>query len=61
MSESAYTLNDALRRMEGHTSYYTVDGNGEVLRQYYRELKNGMTALRRDLEGIVAFCKRRVA
>lgn len=61
MSEIAYTLNDALRRMEGQTSYYIVDGNGEVLRQYYRELKNGMTTLRRDLEGIVAFCKRKVA
>lgn len=61
MSEIAYTLNDALRRMEGQTSYYIVDGNGEVLRQYYRELKNGMAALRRDLDGIVAFCKRKVA
>ncbi|MDE0205866.1 MAG: hypothetical protein OXP66_07555 [Candidatus Tectomicrobia bacterium] len=61
MSEIAYTLNDALRRMEGQTSYYVVDGNGEVLRQYYRELKNGMAALRRDLEGIIGFCRRKVA
>ena len=61
MSEIAYTLNDALRRMEGQTSYYIVDGNGEVLRQYYRELKNGMAALRRDLDGIIAFCQRKVA
>ena len=60
MSEIAYTLNDALRRMEGQTSYYIVDGNGEVLRQYYRELKNGMTALRGDLDRIVAFCRRKV-
>ena len=61
MSEVVYTLNDALRRMEGQTSYYVVDGNGDVLRQYYRELRNGMAALRRDLEGIVNFCKRKVA
>lgn len=61
MSEVVYTLNDALRRMEGQTSYYVVDGNGDVLRQYYRELKNGMAALRRDLEGIIDFCRRKVA
>ena len=61
VSEIAYTLNDALRRMEGQTSYYIVDGNGEVLRRYYLELQNGMTALRGDLEGIIAFCKRKVA
>ena len=61
MGEIAYTLNDALRRVEGLTSYYVVDGNGEVLRRYYLELKTGMTALRGDLEGIIAFCKRKVA
>ena len=61
MSEIAYTLNDALRRMEGQTSYYIVDGNGEVLRRYYLALKNGMTALRGDLEGIISFCGHRVA
>ena len=60
MSEIVYTLNDALRRMEGQTSYYVVDGNGDVVRRYYRELKNGMTALRRDLEGIIDFCRRNV-
>ena len=61
MSEIAYTLNDALRRMEGQTSYYIVDGNGGVLRQYYLELKSGMAALRGDLDGIIAFCRRKVA
>ena len=61
MSEIAYTLNDALRRMEGQTSYYIVDGNGEVLRRYYLELKSGMAALRGDLDGIIAFCRRKVA
>ena len=61
MSEIAYTLNDALRRMEGQTSYYIVDGNGEVLRWYYLALKDGMTTLRGDLDGIIAFCRRKVA
>ena len=61
MSEIAYTLNDALRRMEGQTAYYIVDGNGEVLRRYYQELKNNMAALRGDLEGIIAFCRRKAA
>ena len=61
MSEIAYTLNDALRRMEGQTAFYIVDGNGEVLRRYYLELKNSMAALRRDLDGIIAFCGRKAA
>ena len=61
MSEIAYTLNDALRRMEGQTAYYVVDGNGEILRRYCLELENGMAALRGDLDGIIAFCRRRVA
>ena len=61
MSEIAYTLNDALRRMEGQTAYYVVDGNGEILQRYSLELKNSMAALRGDLDGIIAFCRRRVA
>ena len=47
MSEIPYTLNYALRRLEGQTSYYIVDGIGEVLWRYYLQLKDGMTALRR--------------
>ena len=61
MSEIAYTLNDALRRMEGQTAYYVVDGNGEILRRYCLELKNSMAALRGDLDGIIAFCRHRAA
>ena len=61
MSEIAYTLNDALRRMEGQTAYYIVDGNGEELRRYCLELKNSMAALRGDLDGIIAFCRRKAA
>lgn len=61
MSEIAYTLNDALRRMEGQTAYYIVDGNGEVLRRYCLELKNSMATLRGDLDGIIAICRRSAA
>ena len=61
ISEITYTLNDALRRMEGQTSYYVVDGHGEVLRRYYEELRNRMAVLRRDLDGIIDFCQRRLA
>ena len=60
MSEIAYTLNDALRRMEGQTAYYIVDGNGEVLGGYYLALKIGMAALRGDLDGIIALCLHKV-
>ena len=60
MSEIAYTLNDALQRMEGQTAYYIADGNGEALRRYYVELKGGMTALREDLDGIIAHCGHKV-
>ena len=59
MSEIAYTLNDALRRMEGQTAYYIVDGNGEVLRRYYLALENSMAVLRGDLNGIMVFCGRK--
>ena len=61
VSEIAYTLNDAMRRMEGQTSFYIVDGQGEPVRRYYRELENGLAALGRDLDGIIDFCQRRVA
>ena len=61
MSEIAYTLNDALRRMEGQTAYYIMDGNGEAVRRYCLELEGRMAALRGDLDGIIAFCRRKVA
>ena len=60
IGEIACTLNDALRRLEGRTSFFVAGGEADGVRQYYLELKNGMTALRGDLEGIIAFCKRKV-
>ena len=61
VSEIACTLNDALRRMEGRTSYYVAGGHGEMVQRYYLALRNGMAALRGDLDGIIAFCGRKVA
>lgn len=60
IGEIACTLNDALRRLEGRTSFFVAGGEAKGVRQYYLELKNGMMALRGDLEGIIAFCKRKV-
>ena len=59
VGEIVYALNDALRRVEGRTSYYIAGGNVEVVRRYYAALGQEMTALRGDLEGITAFCGRR--
>ena len=60
IGEIACTLNDALRRLEGRTSFFVASGEADGVRQYYLELKNGITALRGDLEGIIGFCKRKV-
>lgn len=61
VSEIVFTLNDALWRMERRTSYYVAGGNGEVVRSYYLVLKNGLAALHADLDGVIAFCGRKVA
>ena len=60
VGEIACTLNDALRRMENRTSFYVADGKGEAVRQYYLELSKKVAALRGDLDGITAFCGRKV-
>lgn len=61
VSEIVFTLNDALWRMERRTSHFVAGGNGEAVRSYYLALKNGLAALRADLDGIIAFCGRKVA
>ena len=60
IGEIACTLNDALRRLEGRTSFFVASGEAEGVRQYYLKLKSGMTGLRVDLEGIIAFCRRKI-
>ena len=61
VSEIAYTLNDALRRMEGRTAYYVASGHDDVVRPYYLALTDGLAALRSELDGVIAFCARKVA
>ena len=41
VGELAYSLNDALRRLEGLTSYYVMSGDGKTLQTYFAELGNG--------------------
>ena len=60
VGEIVYSFNDALLRVEGRTSFFIASGNGDALRRYYAELGKGLTGLGRDLEGIMAFCKRKV-
>lgn len=61
LGDVAYTLNDALLRVERRTSFFIASGSGEVLRQYYEALEKELTALRGDLEGVMAFCGRKAA
>ena len=61
LGDIAYTLNDALLRVERRTSFFIASGNGEVLREYYGALEKELTALRGDLEGVMDFCGRKAA
>ena len=61
LGEIAYSLNDALRRLEGNTSYYVMSGNGDTLQNYYLELEGSLAEIGRDLDGIIACCHRKVA
>ena len=61
LGEIAYSLNDALRRLEGNTSYYVMSGDGDTLQSYYLGLEGNLTEIGRDLDGIIACCRRKVA
>lgn len=61
LGEIAYSLNDALRRLEGNTSYYVMSGDGDTLQNYYLGLEGRLAGIGRDLDGIIACCKRKVA
>ena len=61
LGDIAYTLNDALLRVERRTSFFIASGNGEVLRQYYEALEKELTALHGDLKGVMDFCGRKAA
>ena len=61
LGEIAYSLNDALRRLEGNTSYYVMSGDGETLQSYYQDLEGGLVEIGRDLDAIIAWCGQKVA
>ena len=60
LGEIAYSLNDALRRLEGNTSYYVMSGDGDILQSYYLGLEGSLAEVGRDLDGIIVCCKRKV-
>ena len=60
LGEIAYSLNDALSRLEGNTSYYVMSGDGDTLQNYYLGLEGRLAAVGRDLDGIIVCCKRKV-
>jgi len=61
LGEIAYSLNDALRRLEGNTAYYVLCGDGNALQRYYLRLEGDLAKLGADLDGIIACCIRKVA
>ena len=61
LGEIAYSLNDALRRLEGNTSYYVMSGDSDTLQNYYLGLEGGLEEIGRDLDGIITCCRQKVA
>ena len=61
LGEVAYSLNDALRRLEGNTSYYVMSGDGDMLQNYFTALDGRLGEVGKDLDGIIAWCGRKVA
>ena len=57
LGEIAYSLNDALRGLEGNTSYYVMSNDGGTLRDYYQGLEGALANLGADLDGIVDCCR----
>ena len=60
LGELTYSLNDALLRLEGNTAYYIMCGDGETQQHYYVGLEGDLAELGADLDGIIAFCLRKV-
>ena len=60
LGEIAYSLNDALRRLEGNTSYYVMSGDGNTLQSCYQGLEGSLAEVGRALDGIIAYCQRNV-
>ena len=61
LGEIAYSLNDALRGLEGNTAYYVMCGDGDEQKSYYQGLEGALVKLGADLDGIIDYCRREVA
>ena len=60
LGEIAFSLNDTLQRLEGNTSYYVMIGDSDTLQDYYRGLEGCLSMIGKNLDGIIACCKRTV-
>ena len=65
VGEIVYTFNDALRRVEGRTAQYNMEGQrdpvqAEKVRRFYVGLIRGMKLLRGELEEAVNLCRAEV-
>ena len=56
VGEIVYTLNEALRRVEGRTPQYIQEGQVKEVRRYVTGLMSGMKLLRGEMEEVVRFC-----
>ena len=60
VGEIIYTLNDAVRRVEGRTPQYVAAGQIVNVRQFYVGLMRGMKLLRGELHLAAEFCREKV-
>ena len=60
LGEVVYSLNDALRRLEGNTSYYVMIGDCGNMQRYFQGLDARLLAVGRDVDSIIACCKWKV-
>ena len=57
VGEIVYSLNDAIRRVEGRTPQYIQEGKVKDVRRYYVGLMMGMKLLRGEMGEVVTFCR----
>ena len=60
LGEITYSLNDALRGLEGNASYHVMSGDSDTLQNYYLGLEGGLGQIAKDLDGIITCCQRKV-
>ena len=60
VGEIIYTLNDAVRRVEGRTPQYVAGGQIVNVRRFYVGLMRGMKLLRGELQEAAEFCREKI-